>query len=316
MKLLMINDFRQFSGAETHLATLSKALEHLGVEVATWCYQPDNETVNWWQALKRFKPDILHLHNFSRLYGEVWEVLHQGIPTVLSLHDYAMICPQRMRLYQWKRCATPCNYECGEKGWAQGWARLLKGKRLVTFNPGSAAIFRAHGLDVAVIPHGIDLTRWQRPPEGSPRRGLGFVSGNDSMWWKGYETAVEIAAALGQPLQAIRGGEYSQEKVAALYQACQVWLNPCIYDDTFGLTTLEALACGSYVVSYDTAGARTLLGNGSGGCLVPLGDKEAFRGAVKDAFDLKRSNAWDMGDYYNAGRMAQDWVNLYRSMAF
>jgi glycosyltransferase involved in cell wall biosynthesis len=52
------------------------------------------------QVIEEFKPDIAHAHNiYGRLSLSVLDVLKEkGVPTVLTLHDYKLLCPSYLML--------------------------------------------------------------------------------------------------------------------------------------------------------------------------------------------------------------------------
>lgn len=313
MKVLLLNDFALASGAESHLTALSSALAEQGVDVASWCYDRDSATLSWQRKVAQFKPDILHIHNFWRLVGEAEQIFHQSIPIVLSLHDYASICPSRMRLYQWRRCPTPCHAECGATAWQQHWHKLLQPITKVTFNRYSAEIFQQLGMDIQVIPHGIDLALW--PAMFSKKQAVGFVQGHPSYWWKGLDVAKHVAA--GYPFLSLAGG-HPQTDVLALYHTCEVVLLPGIYDETFGLVALEAVASGCIVLGYDNAGLKALAEAGLTET-VPIGEEAALKQRLAELMSsdneaLKREHRRLIQRGWQSRRMAEDYVKLYQSL--
>ncbi len=132
MKILQINKFfYRRRGAETYLFDLSAVLRAKGHDVAEFAMQhPENETSPWSQyfvspvdysgssvrknvkaamrmlwsreaqhklemLLDQFQPDVAHLHNiYHQLSPSILNTLKKrGIPIVLTLHDYKLICP-------------------------------------------------------------------------------------------------------------------------------------------------------------------------------------------------------------------------------
>ena len=51
------------------------------------------------------------------------------------------------------------------------------------------------------------------------------------------------------------------QELAAIYTAADVFLNPT-YEDTYPTVNLEAQACGTRVITYDTGGCAETLGVG------------------------------------------------------
>lgn len=62
-------------------------------------------------ALDRFVPDVVHFHNiYGRLTPLVAEVARErGVPSVMTAHDYKLICPAYLRLNGGRACSA-CSY--------------------------------------------------------------------------------------------------------------------------------------------------------------------------------------------------------------
>lgn len=69
----------------------------------------------------------------------------------------------------------------------------------------------------------------------------------------------------------------SAGELAALYTTADIFANPT-YEDNLPTVNLEARACGTRIVSYDTGGCRETLGEGDG--LIPKGDVQAMAAAI------------------------------------
>lgn len=78
----------------------------------------------------------------------------------------------------------------------------------------------------------------------------------------------------------------NQWELCALYNLADVYVNAS-YEESFGLTTAESLACGTPVIGYNNTGTREILGGlqgdvpNSGAILVPTGDVFAITDAIK-----------------------------------
>lgn len=68
------------------------------------------------------------------------------------------------------------------------------------------------------------------------------------------------------------------QELAALYSLANVFVNPT-YVDNFPTTNIEALACGTPVITYNTGGSPEAIDENTG-VLVPKGDKEALIQAI------------------------------------
>ncbi|MBO4282424.1 MAG: glycosyltransferase [Bacteroidales bacterium] len=153
---------------------------------------------------------------------------------------------------------------------------------------------------IQVLHNGIDLNRF-RPTSSDLRRRLGLegafvVLGVSSVWYasKGLAEFVrlsghsEIRVVLVGMTEAQRAGlpehlvsvgrTHSQEELAAYYTMADVFVNPT-YNDSFPTVNMEALACGTPVVTYRTGGSPESVEEGTG-IVVDRGDYEALEAAV------------------------------------
>jgi len=212
--------------------------------------------------------------------------------------------------------------------WEGAFARQ-RPDRVVTFTAAAAEMVRreAPGAAIVVIPHGIDLERWQRPrpgeappgppegPPGLPHPRLLCVGAVDAL--KRMHLAVEAVArlpsggsltVLGEGPDAaaldrlaaerLGAGRYlrrvvPRDEMPAWYAAADCFTLPS-RTESFGLVYLEALACGVPVVAPDDAVRREVIGDA--GLLCDVTDVAAYSGAL-------------------AAALARDWGGLPRHRA-
>jgi glycosyltransferase involved in cell wall biosynthesis/SAM-dependent methyltransferase len=74
-------------------------------------------------------------------------------------------------------------------------------------------------------------------------------------------------------------GRLEDPALVRLFRACDVYLTPTRYEG-FGLTILEAMACGAPVVASDVPAANEVVRHEENGLLVPSGDVGAFAAAT------------------------------------
>jgi glycosyltransferase involved in cell wall biosynthesis len=81
-------------------------------------------------AIERFRPDVAHLHNvYHQLSPSILAPLHRaGVPVVLTLHDYKLVCPTYQMLDHGEVC-TAC---VGHKFWNAPMKRCRNGSLLAS----------------------------------------------------------------------------------------------------------------------------------------------------------------------------------------
>ena len=136
------------------------------------------------------------------------------------------------------------------------------------------------------------------------------------------EYAIVIVGKLTEEKQAVEGGckmvfvDRTQNalELAQLYSAASVFANPT-YQDNYPTTNLEAIACGTPVITYNTGGSPEAVDENTG-AVVAQGDVEALATAIEkfSAMDckeacLKRAEAlFDNKKCFNA------YISLYNKL--
>lgn len=108
----------------------------------------------------------------------------------------------------------------------------------------------------------------------------------------------------------------SQLELVKLYSAADVLLS-LSYEETFGLTILEAMSCGTPAVVYANTAQPELISS-STGAVVANGDLEAVVAAVDNICskgkDIYSSNCKSFADNYEQTKIYRDYINLYTSI--
>ena len=144
----------------------------------------------------------------------------------------------------------------------------------------------------------VDVEFFQ--PDGSPR-GDFLLAVGALVPYKRYEEAIEAARIVKRPLVIVgRGPEEERlravappdvrfvagiaaEELRRLYRTCAAYVQPG--EEDFGISSVEALACGAPVVALGRGGARDVVADGVNGALYDEDSGEALAAAVRRALD-------------------------------
>lgn len=270
------------------------------------------------KEIDRIKPDVVQLHNIHDHflnYRLLFECLNQtDIKVVWTFHDcwaftghcYHFVqqdcmkwqteccnCPQRNNFidrsrenFNLKKSMFTANQyltivPCSE--WMGGFVRnsFLKDKR------------------IQVIHNGVDLNTFKVIPDLKKKDGKFRILAVSNVWlaYKGYYDIFKLREMLSDEYEitmvglkenqltelpaGIRGITRTQniQQLVELYNEADVFINPT-YADTFPTVNLEALACGTPVITYKTGGSPEAVDDKTG-IVVEQGDVDALADAIR-----------------------------------
>ncbi len=192
---------------------------------------------------------------------------------------------------------------------------------------------------VQVIHNGIDLSVFKPSPSNFRKEyhlddkfillGVAFDWGRR----KGLDVFIELAKRLDKTYQIVLVGTngeidkllpdnvisihrtQNQQKLAEIYTAADVFVNPT-REEVFGLVNVEALACGTPVITFNTGGSPECL-DVTCGNVVPRDDVSALIRAIEDlaqkreSFDdeacMNRAKVFEMSTCFN------QYIDLYEN---
>ena len=189
---------------------------------------------------------------------------------------------------------------------------------------------RAPGIDyLATVYHGIDVRQFPfQPAPGEALVAFGRIHPD-----KGTAEAIAIARRAGRPLLIcgpVHDERYHAERVlplvdgeavrylgnvgpaerATVLGGAAALLHPIGFAEPFGLSVVEAMACGTPVVAYPKGSMREVVDVGVTGYLA-----ESVEGAVEalgEALRLDRRRVRQRAlDRFSADRMVEDYVKVY-----
>jgi glycosyltransferase involved in cell wall biosynthesis len=185
------------------------------------------------------------------------------------------------------------------------------------------SIARGSWLDPIVIGHGIELSEWEPVSQGQE-----YV-----LWDKARQDAacdpraVNVLAAAMSDTRFITtfGDEASNVRVTGVldYPAHkEIMCNAGVYlataRETFGISLLEAMACGVPIVGWDWGGQAELVGNNQLGRLVTPGDYTALSQAIRYCLSNRRelrANCLQAVRQYEWQRVIGRYAELYKDVA-
>jgi glycosyltransferase involved in cell wall biosynthesis len=180
----------------------------------------------------------------------------------------------------------------------------------------AAQVEARYGRSVKVIHNGVDTEAFTaRAREPELRRSLGagtgdflVVSVSRLVPWKGVRVVLEALAGLpgrvrylvigeGPEAQSLcrlaqeRGiadrvrflGRVPHRELPPILAQCDLFVQPSIGEEAFGISVVEAMACGLPVLASDNGGLPEIVVEGETGRLLPPGSVPAWRAAIEAA---------------------------------
>lgn len=189
--------------------------------------------------------------------------------------------------------------------------------------------------NVQVINNGIDITVFKKSSGKISRYGINnekkIILGVASNWEerKGLNDFIELSDIISDSYQIVLVGlrkkqigllpkniigiqrTESKEDLAAIYSASTVFFNPT-YEDNYPTVNLEAIACGTPVITYRTGGSPEIVEGMSAGKIIKEKDyRQLLRFTdyyADNSLTLSQQNLW----YLSKDRMVEEYINFYK----
>lgn len=276
--------------------------------------------------VRRFDPDVIHLHNIHGYYIHVpllFDYLKRsGKRVIWTLHD-CWPFTGHCCYFDYAGCGkwrTQCS-ACPQRGeypasllLDRSKENFIAKKRLFSGLPEMTLVTPSRWLaalasqsfmgayPIHTIPNWVDLQSFS-PTPGDVRRRYSIdrkymILGTASVWTerKGLDTFLQLEKRLGENYQIVLVGVSERQRMALpktilgirhtssvhelaeLYSAADVFVNPT-REDNYPTTNLEAIACGTPVVTFDVGGS----GENAAlyGTAVPENDLEYLTQAIR-----------------------------------
>jgi glycosyltransferase involved in cell wall biosynthesis len=250
--------------------------------------------------IDKLRPDIIHAHStyvvFNRVIAQLCESSRLKLPVVVTIHGLpkSIILPDGTETTDYKEFASFFNFDL-VIAVSENVAEALK-KHLDSI----------HHDRVQTLYSGIDLTVFKPLPELKKEWDLAFMGRLESM--KSVDLFPEMLSILkhgfprlimmmtgegslkdqvfdefrekGVVSMVVYKGVVDPEEVPVLINKSRIFLYPS-RQEPFGLSIVEAMACGVPVVTTNVFGPREIVWNNHDGVTVPPDDVEALAEAVE-----------------------------------
>lgn len=189
---------------------------------------------------------------------------------------------------------------------------------------------------IKVINNGIDLTVF-KPTKSNIRKQYNLedkfvILGVAGVWdkRKGLADFIELSKNLDDKFRIVVVGvtekqqqnlpknmigilrTHNVKELAQLYSTADVFVNPT-YEDNFPTTNLEALACGTPVITYNTGGSVESVNN-TCGIVSPQGNINELKNNILKCFknNFDEYNCANAGLKYDKFKCFKEYIDLYR----
>lgn len=262
MRLAFLEPHLRRYGGIRRIVELSNALVARGHEVTLVVPDYEPATCTWMRCDAR----VLHLSDAVTEPYDVVTFNHEPQWYLLDRFEHADLrvfyALHYGRLYakegSWESLRVPVDLQLANSTWTADQVEAETGRRPEVLTGGVNAE-HFHPLDV-------------------PRR-YPLLCVGDTRDWKGTDTIEEAAARLGLPLEAYAPKDLDQSEMAREYASAEVFVVGSHFEG-FGQPGLEALACGTPLVTTDNGGCRDYAVDGETALVVPPRDPSAMADAI------------------------------------
>ena len=348
MKILIVNDYGTPGGGAEHMSLtlrdgfrarghdarlFASSARHPGLENAAdfVCFGSESPARRLLQianpsalqglrhALASFRPDVVHVRMFLTQLSPLIMPVLRGVPSVLHVVNYQMICPINTKLLpDGSTCGHRAGLACYREGCipAAGVARIVLQQRMwrqwrdafdviVANSDWTRRRLQAEQIDVsATIWNGVPESPARPPLKDPPTIAFaGRLVGK-----KGVDVLLRAVAQVASVLPDFRlmvlGDGPDRAALAALGASlglgdrlqmpghrrrveaeqvlAQAWVQavPSLWEEPFGLVAAEAMMRGTAVVATNRGGLAEQVVDGDTGYLVDPGDASALAGAL------------------------------------
>jgi glycosyltransferase involved in cell wall biosynthesis len=330
--------------------TVFDAAQRSGWQKPVWHLQdhfdPRNKTIVA-NVLDAFKPDVANVHIIQGIgYNAILELAKRDIPTVFTLHDLSLACVKMAMFVNGSECqglCRACSYSARIK---MGFIR--KTPRVGFVSPSAANLAKLSSLlPIRDYPaaHILNPNKYPVPtirPEPSKTVRLLYVGRLHET--KGVDVVLDALEPLagqydfsftivgtGPSAERLKQrcvnhnwvtftGHVSMDEVANRMAGSDMLLIPSIWQENSPGVVIQALGESLPVMGSNKGGIPELVVNGVNGVLVPPGETEAWRHALKDILEnpaqlaALRENAKRGAHEFEQGTLGNKLVSFFKTV--
>ena len=291
MKVALVHDYlHEFGGAERVLLALSEIWPEAPIYTAF--YQKNSPAgerfkgkqiiASWAQSIPFFKKKLYSPLRF--LAPQIWSSFDlSGFDLVITSSSWYIT--KGLHLNEICYCNTPPRWLYGYQtasNWQKYWPVRAYGQvvghylRLYDFQQAQKVkyfiansretqgrIKKFYRRDSTVIYPPVDISSKSRKSSKSSKSNY-FLIVSRPVGGKGIELGKEAAKEYGFDLKIVGGGEVSDAELVKLYSGAKAFL-ALSRDEDFGITPVEAMACGTPVIAYNGGGYKETVIDGKTG---------------------------------------------------
>lgn len=267
------------------------------------------------------RPDLLHVHNiYTHLSPSVlYAAKKNGVPVVATVHDYGIISAN-YALWSGDGSLYPDHlsfFDIAQSKYVKGsWAATAALELIVRLQ--RAIKMYDNGIDryiavssfvkEALVHFGVSeekievlhpFSEFEPMQRADMPRGFLYVGALDAS--KGLEVLMGALEGVSETLYVagdgpLKGrvavhpgvkylGVLTPREIAMQLAHVRAAIVPSLWDEPFGLTALEAMLAGTPLIASDRGGLKELAGAGEWGMMVPAGDPDSLRRAMRFTMD-------------------------------
>ena len=304
------------------------------------------------KKIKEFNPDIIHIHNLHGYYVNIEMLMNflkeYNKPVVWTLHDCwptTGYCPTadyvNCKKYQSECKDCPLGFAYPFSIFKQNLKKDFYKKKelfndlnnlyLVTPSKWMKSIFKSSFMkdkDIRVINNGINLKNFVPSKDKKDKFTILAVA---NMWTydRGKEEVKKIIPLLDKDIELICVGNFSDQfegatpikhtnnvqELVDLYSSSHALINPTL-DENFPTVNMEALACGTPVITYATGGSPEIADEKTGK-VIAKGDYEGmakYINELKNNYVFNSKDCIDRSKLFSTENMVNNYINLYKEI--